>query len=268
MLAGIEEEGVAGRVVRVCRSIDLGAIGWTAAQLSGSGIAVGLQAKGTALIHRADLPPLGEPRALLDRAARDARALPRPRPQRRALREGARRSSRCSCPSRASRSGRATTPASCSWLRSSGASPRPVDPVELEASWPRLDLSACGRRPRCGAATASGRRVSEVTLEAVLGGRDRPGRRSREPRDAAPAGNVRRGGRQPAAGGQPAPRRRARRLRRRRAARVLREAAARALDRGRARRAGGSARRRAAPSAARRSFARPRTAYVRRGLVV
>jgi propanediol dehydratase large subunit len=59
VLAGIEEEGLAGRVVRVCRSIDLGAIGWTAAQLSGSGIAVGLQAKGTALIHRADLPPLG-----------------------------------------------------------------------------------------------------------------------------------------------------------------------------------------------------------------
>jgi propanediol dehydratase large subunit len=59
VLAGIEEEGVAGRVVRVRRSIDLGAIGWTAAQLSGSGISVALQAKGTALIHRADLPPLG-----------------------------------------------------------------------------------------------------------------------------------------------------------------------------------------------------------------
>jgi propanediol dehydratase large subunit len=40
------------------RSIDLGLIGWTAARLSGSGIGIGLQAKGTALIHRADLPPL------------------------------------------------------------------------------------------------------------------------------------------------------------------------------------------------------------------
>lgn len=59
VLAGIEEEGLAARVVRVHHSIDLGAIGWTAARLSGSGIAIGLQAKGTALIHRADLPPLG-----------------------------------------------------------------------------------------------------------------------------------------------------------------------------------------------------------------
>jgi propanediol dehydratase large subunit len=59
VLAGIEEEGLASRLVRVHRSIDLGLIGWTAAQLSGSGISVGLQAKGTALIHRADLPPLG-----------------------------------------------------------------------------------------------------------------------------------------------------------------------------------------------------------------
>ena len=58
VLAGIEEEGVASRVVRVRRSIDLGRIGWTAATLSGSGVSVGLQAKGTALIHRADLPPL------------------------------------------------------------------------------------------------------------------------------------------------------------------------------------------------------------------
>jgi propanediol dehydratase large subunit len=45
--------------VRVTRSLDLGAIGWDAAQLSGSGVSVGLQAKGTALIHRAELPPLG-----------------------------------------------------------------------------------------------------------------------------------------------------------------------------------------------------------------
>ena len=59
VLAGIEEEGVVSRLVRIRRSIDLGNIGWTAARLSGSGIGIGLQAKGTALIHRADLPPLG-----------------------------------------------------------------------------------------------------------------------------------------------------------------------------------------------------------------
>lgn len=58
ILAGIEEEGLAARLVRVRRSIDLGSIGWTAARLSGSGVSVGLQSKGTALIHRADLPPL------------------------------------------------------------------------------------------------------------------------------------------------------------------------------------------------------------------
>ncbi len=58
LLAGIEEEGLVSRLVRVRRSIDLGRIGWGAAHLSGSGISVGLQAKGSALIHRADLPPL------------------------------------------------------------------------------------------------------------------------------------------------------------------------------------------------------------------
>jgi propanediol dehydratase large subunit len=58
VLAGIEEEGLEARLVRVRRSIDLGLIGWTAARLAGSGVSVGLQAKGTALIHRADLPPL------------------------------------------------------------------------------------------------------------------------------------------------------------------------------------------------------------------
>jgi propanediol dehydratase large subunit len=58
VLAGIEEEGLESRLVRVRHSIDLGSIGWTAARLSGSGVSVGLQAKGTALIHRAALPPL------------------------------------------------------------------------------------------------------------------------------------------------------------------------------------------------------------------
>lgn len=58
ILAGLEEEGCAGRVVRVNASIDLGGIGQAAARLSGSGIGIGLQAKGTALIHRRDLPPL------------------------------------------------------------------------------------------------------------------------------------------------------------------------------------------------------------------
>ncbi|HEY5135630.1 MAG TPA: propanediol/glycerol family dehydratase large subunit [Candidatus Nanopelagicales bacterium] len=58
LLAGLEEEGAVGRIVRVNDSVDLGAIGLTAARLSGSGIAIGLQAKGTALITRRDLSPL------------------------------------------------------------------------------------------------------------------------------------------------------------------------------------------------------------------
>lgn len=58
ILAGLEEEKCVPRLVRIADSIDLGLIGKTAAGLSGSGIGVGLQAKGTTLIHRRDLPPL------------------------------------------------------------------------------------------------------------------------------------------------------------------------------------------------------------------
>jgi propanediol dehydratase large subunit len=58
LLAGLEEEGCLARVVRVNTTIDLGMIGLTAARLAGSGIGIGLQGKGTALIHRRDLPPL------------------------------------------------------------------------------------------------------------------------------------------------------------------------------------------------------------------
>jgi len=58
LLAGLEEEGCVGRIVRVNDTIDLGLIGLTAARMAGSGIGIGLQAKGTALIHRRDLTPL------------------------------------------------------------------------------------------------------------------------------------------------------------------------------------------------------------------
>jgi propanediol dehydratase large subunit len=58
ILAGLEEEKCVPRLVRIADSIDLGSIGKSAAVLSGSGIGVGLQAKGTTLIHRRDLPPL------------------------------------------------------------------------------------------------------------------------------------------------------------------------------------------------------------------
>ena len=58
VVAGIEAEGCTARIVRVPSTVDLGVIGLTAAELAGSGVAVGLQAKGTALIHRRGLAPL------------------------------------------------------------------------------------------------------------------------------------------------------------------------------------------------------------------
>lgn len=59
MIAGIEEEGLKARVVKVYRSGDVAVIGHDCAELSGSGIAIGIQSRGTALIHQADLPQLG-----------------------------------------------------------------------------------------------------------------------------------------------------------------------------------------------------------------
>jgi propanediol dehydratase large subunit len=56
--AGIREGGAEPRLIRVRRVSDVAFIGHDGAKLSGSGIAVGLQSKGTAVIHRADLQPL------------------------------------------------------------------------------------------------------------------------------------------------------------------------------------------------------------------
>lgn len=58
MMAGIEEEGLRTRVVRFTDSLDLGVIGQRGATLSGSGIAIGIQTRGTTLIHQEDLVPL------------------------------------------------------------------------------------------------------------------------------------------------------------------------------------------------------------------
>ncbi len=58
LVEGVRDEGAEPRLVRVRRSADVAFIGHDGAKLSGSGIAVGLQSKGTALIHRADLEPL------------------------------------------------------------------------------------------------------------------------------------------------------------------------------------------------------------------
>lgn len=59
MIAGIEEEGLKYRLVKVYRSGDVAVVGHDCAELSGSGIAIGIQSRGTALIHQKDLPQLG-----------------------------------------------------------------------------------------------------------------------------------------------------------------------------------------------------------------
>ncbi len=56
--AGVRDGGGVPRVVRVRRVADVAFVGHDGARLSGSGVAVGIQSKGTAVIHRADLEPL------------------------------------------------------------------------------------------------------------------------------------------------------------------------------------------------------------------
>jgi propanediol dehydratase large subunit/glycerol dehydratase large subunit len=56
--AGVREEGLRPRVVRICATSDCGFIGHAGAQLSGSGVSIGIQSKGTTVIHRRDLEPL------------------------------------------------------------------------------------------------------------------------------------------------------------------------------------------------------------------
>lgn len=56
--AGIEEQGLSYRFIRVYRTADVGFIAHEAAKLSGSGIGIGIQSRGTTVIHQKDLPPL------------------------------------------------------------------------------------------------------------------------------------------------------------------------------------------------------------------
>lgn len=58
LCAGIEEEGLTYRFVKVYRTSDVGFVAHEAAKLSGSGIGIGIQSKGTTVIHQKDLPPL------------------------------------------------------------------------------------------------------------------------------------------------------------------------------------------------------------------
>jgi propanediol dehydratase medium subunit len=58
IMAGVEEEGLKARVVRILRTSDVAFVAHDAAKLSGSGIGVGIQSRGTTVIHQRDLVPL------------------------------------------------------------------------------------------------------------------------------------------------------------------------------------------------------------------
>lgn len=54
---GVKDQGCLPRLVRMRHTADTSFVGLSAARLSGSGIGIGIQAKGTAVIHRADRMP-------------------------------------------------------------------------------------------------------------------------------------------------------------------------------------------------------------------
>ncbi len=58
ILTGIAREGLIARLIKVYHSSDCAAIGHVAARLSGSGIGIGLQSRGTAVIQKRGLAPL------------------------------------------------------------------------------------------------------------------------------------------------------------------------------------------------------------------
>jgi propanediol dehydratase large subunit len=57
MIDGVTARGLRARVVRLRHTADTSFLGLSAARLSGSGIGIGIQAKGTAVIHAADRLP-------------------------------------------------------------------------------------------------------------------------------------------------------------------------------------------------------------------
>lgn len=57
LIAGITEGGCTARVVRMCHTADTSFLGLSAARLAGSGVGIGIQAKGTAVIHQKDRLP-------------------------------------------------------------------------------------------------------------------------------------------------------------------------------------------------------------------
>jgi len=58
LLEGITSKGLKPRIIKIYHTADCGMLGYEGAKLSGSGIAIGLQSKGTAVIQRKGLAPL------------------------------------------------------------------------------------------------------------------------------------------------------------------------------------------------------------------
>jgi propanediol dehydratase large subunit len=58
ILTGVASEGMIARIIKVYHTSDCGAIGFVGSRLSGSGIAIGLQSRGTTIIHKKGQQPL------------------------------------------------------------------------------------------------------------------------------------------------------------------------------------------------------------------
>ena len=76
LIAGVEEEGFHARVVRILRTSDISFMAWDAANLSGSGIGIGIQSEGDHGHPSARSAAAQQPGAVLPGAAADAGDLP------------------------------------------------------------------------------------------------------------------------------------------------------------------------------------------------
>ncbi len=88
ILTGVAREGMIARMIKVHHTSDCAAIGYIGAQVSGSGIAIGLQSRGTAVIHKRGLAPAQQSGAVSPIAQPHTRDLRGHRPQRGPLRPG------------------------------------------------------------------------------------------------------------------------------------------------------------------------------------
>ena len=97
VMAGIEEEGLKARLVKVNKTADVGFIAHEAAKLSGSGIGIGIISRGTTVIHQRDLAPLQNLELFPQSPLIEREHLPGDRPQRGAVRQGGVPRPRCRC---------------------------------------------------------------------------------------------------------------------------------------------------------------------------